>query len=66
MCGLSTTCLWPSFGPDLDSLKAGFGVVLCPSGGMFVWPMMAICVDCFVVISYATIGRENLVFFTCF
>ena len=43
--------VWPGFGLDLDSLRAGFGVVLCPGGGMFVWPMMAICVDYFVGIS---------------
>ena len=30
---------------------------------MFVWPMMAICVDFFVGISYATIGLENQVDF---
>ena len=62
MCGLSMACLWPSFGPDLDTLE----VVLCPGGGMFVWPVMAVCVDCFVGISYATIGRENQVVFTLF
>ena len=65
MCGLSVACLWPGFGPDLDSLRAGSGAVLCLGGGMFVWPMMAICVDYFVGISYATIGRENQVV-TCF
>ena len=58
--------VWPRFGLDLDSLRAGFRAVLCPSGGMFVWPMMAICVDYFVDISYAAIGRENQVVFTCF
>ena len=60
MCGLSMTCLWLDFGLDLDNL----GVVLCLGGGMFVWPMMTLCVDCFVGISYATIGRENQVVFT--
>ena len=33
---------------------------------MFAWPMMAICVDYFVGISYATIGHENQVVFACF
>ena len=66
MCGLSMTCLCPGFGLDLDNLGAGYGAVLCPSGGMFVGPMMVICVDCFVGISYATISRENQVVFTCF
>ena len=37
-----------------------------PEYGMFVWPMMVICVDCFVAISYATIGRENQVVFAFF
>ena len=32
----------------------------------FVWPMMTICVGCFVGISYATIGLENQVAFACF
>ena len=59
-------CLWPSFGLDLDSLGAGYRVVLCPSGGMFVWPMMTVGLDCFMGISYAIIGRENQVVFTCF
>ena len=48
-----------NLGPD-------FGTVLCPGSGMFVWPMMAVCVDCFVGISYATIGLENQVGFACF
>ena len=60
--GLSMECLWPGFTLDLDSL----GAVLCPGGSMFVWPVMAICVDCFVGISYAKIGLENQVFFSCF
>ena len=37
-----------------------------PGCGMFVWPMMAVCVDCFVNISYATIGLENQVDFAHF
>ena len=65
MCGLSMTCLWPGFGPYFDSLGAGSGVVLCLGGGMFVWPIMTVCVDCFVGISYATISCENQVVFTC-
>ena len=63
MCGLSMECLWPGFGMDLDSPGAGSGAVLCSGGGMFVWPMMAVCVDCFVDISYAIIGFENQVVF---
>ena len=62
MCGLSMACLWPCFGLDLDSPR----VVLYVSGGMFVWPVMDVCVDCFVGISYAIIGLENEVAFTCF
>ena len=38
-------CLWPGFSLNLDSLGAGFGVVLCPGGGMFVWHVIAVCVD---------------------
>ena len=64
MCGLNMTCLWSGFGLDLDSLGARSRAVLCLGGGMFVWPVMAVCVDCFVGISYATIGRENQVSFT--
>ena len=30
---------------------------------MFTWPVMAVCVDCFVGISYAIIG---LVVFACY
>ena len=62
MCGLSMACLWPGFGQSW----VGSGAILCLGGGMFVWPMMAVCVDCFVGISYAKIGRENQVVFTCF
>ena len=47
ICGLSMACLWPGISLDLNSLGAGFGIVLCPGCGMFMWPMMAICVDCF-------------------
>ena len=31
-----------------------------------LWLMMAVCVDCFVGISYATIGLKNQVVFACF
>ena len=34
-----------------------------PKYDMFVWPVMVVCVDCFVGISYATIGLENQVVF---
>ena len=66
MCGLSMTCLWPGFCLDLYTLGARSGAVLCLSDGMFVWPVMAVCVDCFVGISYATIGHENQFVFTFF
>ena len=66
MCGLSMACLWPGFGLVLDSLGVGSEAILCLGGGMFMWPMMAIHVDCFVGISYATISRKNEVVFTCF
>ena len=33
---------------------------------MSVWPVMTVCVDYFVGISFATIGRENQLVFTCF
>ena len=55
-CGLSMACLWPSFGLVLDSLGARSGIVLCPGCGMFVLPVMAVCVGYFVGISYVTIG----------
>ena len=66
MCDLSMACLWLGFGLDLDSLEAGSRSVLCLGCGMFVWPVMIVCVDCFVDISYAIIGLENQVVFTCF
>ena len=37
MCGLIMTCLWPGFSLDLDSLRTGYGAVICPGGGMFGW-----------------------------
>ena len=42
------------------------GTDVWPEYGLFVWPMMVICVDFFMSISYATIGRENQVVFACF
>ena len=33
---------------------------------MFVWPVMAVSVDCFVGISYDIIGLENQVVFAYF
>ena len=65
MCDLSMACSWPGFGLDLDSLGVGSGTVLCPGCGMFMWHVMAVCVDCFVGISYAIIGLENQVVFAC-
>ena len=56
-------CIWPTFGLDLTSLRIGSGIALCPRCCMFVCPVMAICVDCLLGISYATIGRENQVVF---
>ena len=55
--------MWPGFGLDLDSIRVGSGTVLCPGCGMFVWSMMVVCVDCFVGIYYAIIGRDNQVIF---
>ena len=66
MYDLSMTCLWPDFCLDLDSLGAGSGTVLCPGCGMFMWPVMVVCEDCFMGISYNTIGIENQVVFACF
>ena len=66
MCGLNMACLWLGFGLDLDSPRARSGVILCPGGGMFVWHVMDVCVECFVGISYATIGLANQVVFACF
>ena len=48
------------------SLGLDFETVLCPGCDMFVWFVMVVCVDCFVGISYATIGLENQVVFACF
>ena len=56
-------CLWLGFGLDLDGLTVGSGAILCPGGGMFMWPLMVVCVDCFVGIFDATIGLENQVIF---
>ena len=47
MCGLRMACMWPSISLDFNSLGVGSGTILCPGCGMFVWPMMAVCVDCF-------------------
>ena len=37
-----------------------------PEYGMFVWLVMAVCVDSFLGISYATIGLKNQVVSACF
>ena len=66
MCGLSMACLRLGFSLDLDNLGVGYEIVLCSGCGMFVWHVMAVCVDCFVRISYATIVLENQVVFACF
>ena len=57
--GLLQLRLSLSLGPDFET-------VLCLGCGMFVWPVMAVCVDCFIGISYTTIGLENQVVFACF
>ena len=57
--GLPQLRLFLSLGPD-------FGTVLCLICGMFVWPVMVVCVDCFVGFSYDIIGVENQVVFACF
>ena len=44
---MSMACLWPSISLDLNSLRVGFETVLCSGCGMFVWPVMVVCVDCF-------------------
>ena len=43
-----------------------WGLDVWPEYGMFVWPVMAVCVDYFISISYAIIGLENHVVFVCF
>ena len=35
------------------------GIVAWLGDSMFVWPIVACCENCFVGISYATIGLEN-------
>ena len=47
MCGLSMACLWLGIILDLNSLRDGSGIVLCLGCSMFMWPVMAVCVDCF-------------------
>ena len=47
MCGLSMACLWPGISLDLNSLGSGSRIVLCPGCGIFLWPVMVVCVDCF-------------------
>ena len=46
VCCLIMACLWPGISLDLNSLGARVGTVLCLGCGMFVWPIMAVCVDC--------------------
>ena len=45
MCGLSMACLWPGISLDLNSHGAGSETVICLGCGMFVLPVMAVCVD---------------------
>ena len=33
--------LWPNYGLVMDSLWIEYGIVLCPIGGIIVWPVMA-------------------------
>ena len=62
MCGLSIACLWPGFGQSWGWIWD----CSMPECGMFVWPVMAVYVNCFVGVSNATIGLENQVIFACF
>ena len=66
MGSLSIAFLFLGFDLALDSLRARSRAILCSGGGMFVWHVMTVCVDCFVGISYAIIGLENQVVFACF
>ena len=59
MCGMIMACLWPGFSLDLDSLGVGSGTVLCLGCGMFMWPVMTVCVDCFVGISYCDASKPG-------
>ena len=63
ICGLSMACFWLGFDLDLDSLGARSEAILCSGGGMFMWHVMVVCVDCFVGISYAIIGLQNQIVF---
>ena len=51
--------LWPNHGLVVDSPRTKSMTVLYPVFGMIVWLVMACGVDCFVGISYATIGLED-------
>ena len=44
---MSMACLLPGISLDLNSIGARSRIVLCSGCGMFVWPMMAVCRDCF-------------------
>ena len=33
--------LWPNYGLVVDSLPTESGIVLCPVGGIIMWPVMA-------------------------
>ena len=40
-------CLWPGISLDLNSHGVGSRTALCLGCGMFVWPVMVVCVDGF-------------------
>ena len=51
--------VWPTFSLDWTILGLDLGLLYARVMACVVWHVMAICVDCFVGISYATIGCEN-------
>ena len=55
MCGLRMACLWLRFDQSWDWIWD------FPMPGLWQvwWPVMVVCVDCFVGISYAIISHEN-------
>ena len=61
ICSLLVALVWPDLGSEI--VDCFHDVVAWLSDSMFVWPVMACCKNCFVGISYATIGRDNRVVF---